>query len=274
MSFDRLKTRSLFLQAWLLYTCYESEMAPAPTPPITKSSRAWDEELNEIDEYLETSGTALLPINTLLSGIEELEKTKVPDSELDEGDPVTAKPSTPSHDDLNALLEEVGSDLKFSSPKSKRKQPKLRSVQEEKPVINPDDQQTDADYEESFASQQETAQLRDDFDDMCHKMKELNEKMNLVLKERENLPGVINDIRRDLNGQLTAFSDKLYTILESQNSNAVIENTLATVEEVRQNSTNQLKAAAGYLASEPKASSPLMTKGATLKGKGKFKPIK
>lgn len=271
MSLDIRDTRTLFLKSWLLYSCYRTlpsavSMSHIPKPPAT-----YDYEEQQIDEYLESSGQHVVPIGELMRQVETLEKDKLPDDQLDfdELETPTSKTKQSEQEELDQLMG-IQPDVlssRYSKMKPSKKGKEKQHIVEE-PIVD------EAAYEESFASQQETAQLREEVDAMERRYKDLESKFDLVMRERDNLPTVINNIRNDLNVSLTEFSDKLYKVLEAQRDNKTIATTLATVDEVRAEHADQLKTAAGYLSAEPKATSPLVQKGATLKGKGKFKPIK
>jgi chromosome segregation ATPase len=143
-----------------------------------------------------------------------------------------------------------------------------------KPVISDHENDDAAEYEESFASQQETAQLREDIENMNHRFDTIEKQFSLMMKERTNLPDVLNTIRADLNAQLTMLHDKMYSVLEASASKDTVKDVMTQIEEVRADHSDQLKAASGYLSSEPRPESPLVQRGVTLKGKGKFKPVK
>lgn len=247
-------------------------MAPESKAPQISGPSAFDDEQNAVDEYIEATGSSVPPLSVLISQLNELETSKLPDDQLKSGVKVEKSPEQ-EQEELETLLEQERHDSNQtpvnSAPSSqdnvKRERPKHEITEQD---------EEEEDYEESFASQQETAQLREDFDTITQRFEALEAQFNLVMKERQNLPDVINNIRADLNSQLTMFSDKLYSILESQVSKQEIQSALATIEEVKNDHSEQLKAASGYLSADPKASSPIVSKGVSLKGKGKFKPVK
>lgn len=260
MTSSRKETRARYTEVWFLYNLYSSTMSQKPQAPDTSYSSEFDDEQQAVDDYIEASGVSVPPVSELLSRVSKLETTKLPDEE------VLAEASTHDHDELAALME-LEREASSKTPIQIKAETAVTNVSD-------NDVPDDDDYEESYASQQETAQLREDFDTITEKFNTLEAQFSLVMKERQNLPEVINNIRADLNTQLTSFSDKLYTILESQASKKDIQTALATIEEVRSEHSDQLKAASGYLSSEPKATSPIVNKGVSLKGKGKFKPVK
>jgi hypothetical protein len=85
---------------------------------------------------------------------------------------------------------------------------------------------------------------------------------------------VISDIRQDINSQLTLFSSKLYAALEKNNESSGVASALATIDEIKTDQDGQLRAAAQYLSAPPSRTSPLVTPGVSLKGKGKYKAVK
>lgn len=263
MKFSRKETRARYTEVWFLYNLYSTTMTSKSQVPQISGPSEYDEELQAVDDYIEASGAQVPPVSELLSQINRLESSKLPDDELTSD--VAATPV-----DNNRELEKLLEEERAESSKTPVNVGKLPAV----PQVTDNDLDDAEEYEESFASQQETAQLREDFDTITQRFETLEAQFNLVMKERQNLPDVINNIRADLNTQLTSFSDKLYSILESQASKQEIKSALATIEEVRSEHSEQLKAASGYLSAEPKASSPIVAKGVSLKGKGKFKPVK
>lgn len=260
MTSSRKETRARYTEVWFLYNLYSITMPPKSKDPSTSHSNEFEEEQQAVDDYIEQSGLSVPPVSELLSRVAKLETTKLPDDQLTDND------QEHDHEELAVLMELEQAESSKTPTIEKGKKPVAH--------VSDNDVLDDDDYEESYASQQETAQLREDFDNITEKFNTLETQFNLIMKERQNLPDVINNIRSDLNTQLTQFSDKLYTILESQASKKDIQTALATIEEVRSEHSDQLKAASGYLSSEPKASSPIVNRGISLKGKGKFKPVK
>lgn len=260
MTNSRKETRTRYTEVWFLYNLYSITMPKKSKPPQTSGPSEFEEEQQAVEEYMEDQGIAVPPISELLSRVSHIDTSVVP------ADDEKHRTDDRKTDELASLLEQERED----SLKTPVNQPPEASREH----ISDNDQNDDDDYEESFASQKETSQLREDFDFITSKFTDLETKFDLVMKERQNLPDVINNIRADLNTQLSSFSEKLYSILESQASKKDIQTALATIEEVRSEHSDQLKSASGYLASEPKASSPLVSRGISLKGKGKFKPVK
>jgi hypothetical protein len=254
-------TRQLYVKTWILKNAYLEAMSRPAQSSNTKGPNVQDDDLGDIDELFEAAGIEPTPIGEMMEAAEKLEKIKIPDKELEDADktPVLTKRAALS-DHQKELLK-----------KFKGKEPVSEDV---KPVIEDKGEDDEEDYAESFATQHETAELREDFEKLSLKFTSLEDKMKLLIRERENLPVILNDMRADLNSQLTAFSERMYAALEANALNPAVQAALSTVENIRADQADQLRVASSYLASDPKAGSPLVVPGSSLKGKGKFKPMK
>jgi len=240
----------------------EEHIAHAPKAPIK-----WDEEMEEMDEYLERTGISVPPVSQLLHQVDVLEGVKLPDDQV-----LVSESKSVTEGQTSKELETLMGNLDLG-PWDDRAVIKMDKGKAK--VVVEDDQPGDpGEYQESFASQQETAQLREELESMGEKYKGLEEQVSLMMKERDNLPEALNQIRADLNKELTAFSDKLYTLLEDQAPRQEVKTAISQVEDIRAEHSDQLRTAVGYLKQAPKKESPLVTRGVSLKGKGKFKPIK
>jgi hypothetical protein len=254
-------TRQLYVKTWILKNAYLEAMPKRSKSSSTKAPVAQDDDLGDIDELFEAAGIDPVPVGEMMKAVEKLEEIKIPDEKLDDND------KTPVLTKRTALSGHQKELLK----KFKGKDPVVEDV---KPIVEDQEQENEGDYAESFATQHETAELREDFEKLSLKFNSLEEKMKLMIKERENLPTILNDMRADLNQQLTTFSDRMYAALEANSLNPAVQAALSTVENIRAEQSDQLRVASSYLASDPKAGSPLVIPGASLKGKGKFKPVK
>lgn len=132
----------------------------------------------------------------------------------------------------------------------------------------------EADYAESFASQRETSQLREELEMMSDEMKELKATIAGVLKEREALPHHLTSIREDINRQMTLMLEKLHFTTESQIASSNVNAVTTALNTVKEESSERLAAAADYATDKPRVTSPLANPGAELKGKRRFRPVK
>lgn len=143
------------------------------------------------------------------------------------------------------------------------------------PVLGQKDkQEKEENYAESFASQRETSQLREEIEVMSEEMKSLKSTIASLLKEREAIPGHLSTIREDINQQMTLMLSKLHSALESDVSSANVKAASAAVSEAKERSADRLFAAEDYAKDKPRENSPLASKGAELKGKRRFRPVK
>lgn len=140
--------------------------------------------------------------------------------------------------------------------------------------VSSNDEANEENYAESFASQRETSQLREELEAMSEEMRELKSTLAGVLKEREAIPAHMSAIREDINRQMTLMLDKLHSVSESDVSSSGVNAAVATLNAARDASSERLLAAADYASDRPRQSSPLATAGAELKGKRRFRPCK
>uniref|UniRef100_A0AAU7YDF8 Uncharacterized protein n=1 Tax=Exserohilum turcicum mymonavirus 1 TaxID=3229033 RepID=A0AAU7YDF8_9MONO len=254
-------TRQLYVKTWILKNAYLEAMSKATESSRTQGPVVQNDGLEEIDELFEAAGIEPVPVSEMMKAVEKLEEIKIPDEQLEDND----KTPAPSKRTMSTANQ------KERLRKFKGKEP---AIEEEKPIVEDADKDDDGDYAESFATQHETAELREDFEKLSLRFKSLEEKVQLIIKERENLPVILNDMRADLNQSLTAFSDRMYAALEANSLNPAVQAALSTVENIRAEQADQLRVASSYLASDLKAGSPITVPGSSLKGKGKFKPTK
>lgn len=171
-------------------------------------------------------------------------------------------------DELEGLLNEektpVQMSKEFEPPKSQRPP----EVDVSSP--NPDE----ADYAESFASQRETSQLREELEMMSEEMRDLKATIAGVIKEREALPQHLTSIREDINRQMTLMLEKLHFSTENQAESVNVHAISAALNTVKEESTERLAAAADYATDRPRVNSPLANPGSDLKGKRRFRPVK
>lgn len=127
--------------------------------------------------------------------------------------------------------------------------------------------------DESFASQQEAAELREEMESIALRMKGIEDTLETILRERAIIPTHIDKLKESINSQLTLALDKLHSAVES--SVSVDPTTvIKDIEEVRGDVIETATAAKSYLSVPPKQGSPIATPGVSLKGKRPFKPRK
>jgi len=269
MCIETRDTKTLYTKAWILLNLYHTTMAEHPKDHAPKAPLRWSEEMEEVDEYIERSGMSVPPVAQLLEQVNKLEGVKLPEEEVMAGDrkdnPIAGK-----GDELDKLMDSELDTGPWGEPFG----PIGAAKGKEKAVVEQTSRHDEAEYQESFASQRETTQLREDLEVLGTKYEGLEEQLALIMRERDNLPEALNQIKAELNRELTAFSEKLYKLLENQAPQQDIQSAISQVDEIRAEHSEQLRTAVGYLKQPPKKESPLVTRGISLKGKGKFKPVK
>lgn len=171
-------------------------------------------------------------------------------------------------DELEGLLNEEATPVQTSHEFPKREESKPVEVD----ISSPDPEE--GDYAESFASQRETSQLREELEMMSDEMKELKATIAGVLKEREALPHHLTSIREDINRQMTLMLEKLHFSNETHVSSTNVDAVTTALNTVRDESVERLNAAADYASDKPRVTSPLANQGTELKGKRRFRPVK
>lgn len=276
MNVGTVSTRQLYARAWVLYNLNIMANNQASKAEGSKKRSDWAETEESIADLFDAEGIQPIPIGQMMEQVEKLDKgVKIKDEELEGGKQPETKHST--NDDEKAELLKLFSPSKPDPPRSNFARPtssyRGQSDSNLKPLVDIADEQVDADYPESFASQVEMTELRESFEAMTEKYTSLEEKMDLIMKERENIPLILKNMQIDLNNQLTMFSDKLYQSLESRTPETNVEAAMTVIEQIRADHNEQFKTAVSHASAEPTATSPLTRKSGHLKGKGRFKAI-
>lgn len=276
MNVGTVSTRQLYARAWVLYNLNIMANNQASKTEGSKKRSDWAETEESITDFFDAEGIQPIPIGQMMEQVEKLDKgVKIRDEELEGGKQLETKHS--NNDDEKAELLKLFSPSKPDPPRSNSARPTSsyqgRSDFNPKPLVDITDEQVDADYPESFASQVEMTELRESFEAMTEKYTSLEEKMDLIMKERENIPLILKNMQIDLNNQLTMFSDKLYQSLESRTPETNVEAAMTVIEQIRADHNEQFKTAVSHASAEPTATSPLTRKSGHLKGKGRFKAI-
>jgi len=127
---------------------------------------------------------------------------------------------------------------------------------------------------ESFTSQRETAEIRNDIEILGKKLTVVERSLEALLKEREALPEHFKKIQESMNRQLTLMTDKINFVLENNAKSEVATVVKETVEAVRTDANENLSAMRSLALAAPSTSSPLAKPGSSLAGKRRFKPVK
>lgn len=240
-------------------------------PENEESFKEAQHEEDAMDEVMTAGGVPIVPMEEMKDQLEMMIPSKADWSEI-------AEEEEQGKGEVEGMTEKEMDDL------LEEKTPVIGSSEEVKTMgddqilpssDNKDDHEDDADfYAESFASQKETSQLREELEQMSEEVRSLKVSLSGLLGEREALPGHLTSIREDINSQMTLMLSKLHSALESDAVSSNIQAAAATLEEVKERSVDRLGAAASYATDRPRENSPLATKGSELKGKHRFRPVK
>lgn len=266
------KHRRIELSIWIdRVNRLAATMSAAPSHRRTEESFQRSlEESDQLAEIMEQEGIRMPSISSIKKGIDDLNLTRKEwaDDENESDD------DNVDNDAAEEVLDEL---LEESTPVLTQKETFTTPPQKLPPkVTHRDEEEREqvGDYAESFASQRETAQLREEIEVMSTRFASLESTVSALLKEREALPGHLTTIREDINRQLTTVLERLNAALESDVPSTNVRAASTAILNLQQQSTEKLSAAADYATDRPREGSPIATRGAKLEGKRRFRPVK
>jgi archaellum component FlaC len=199
-----------------------------------EGSYKWEEELNEvIDETLENSGVPIPPIDELLKDASMIETAlkNVPDGELGEDSEETLFNQTKRRPQSSSSIPLVERPLVFGAskknppnqsrhsfvPSSSDKEKEIDKIARIMTGIQPKKESSSAtgEYQESFASQGETADLREQIEGLDRRLKGLEKTFELVLQERSSLPIHLQSLQESVTSQMTVMQESLQMAIEA-----------------------------------------------------------
>jgi hypothetical protein len=130
------------------------------------------------------------------------------------------------------------------------------------------------DYQESFASQREAAEMREEIESLSLRMSNLERTLETVLKERQALPGHLSHIHEQMNQQFTLVMDKLNGALEQGVKLSSTEEAASLIASSSVEVDDQMRALRSFASAPPQQSSPITRATTSLTGKRRFKPLK
>lgn len=225
----------------------------------------------EVDEMFDQAledGAVPVPMNELLKGVEQAEAVinnepnpslRLPVSEWSE--------ELVSPENLDDLIKEASPTTpRMPKPMVHKPEPTARRMST-KAAAN------SSDYQESFASQRETSEMRSELEGISARMANLEATLEIVLSERSTLPKHISTIREDMNQQLTLMMDKLNTTIESGISSSAAQNASEAVVNAADEVSDQFHSLESHATGPPRAKSVLTNPQAKLSGRRRFKPV-
>jgi uncharacterized protein (UPF0147 family) len=182
----------------------------APDPRINEESHQFEESVNDmVDELLEEHGQTVPELSVLLADAEAIEKALAGKSQ----------PNVPHKKHKGAQIEKVSN----SKGKGKEITPDLDATPTtpRKPFIHNEHSEIsvsdpiDEDYQESFASQMETAEMRGEIESFSVRLTNMESIIEGLLKERTNLPVHLERLNVSINQQFTVMNERLNAAIES-----------------------------------------------------------
>jgi ribosomal protein S15P/S13E len=244
-----------------------------------ESYQAGQIEEDELATYIEEKSLEFPTIGQMVRVVDKVEKDRrqVGDKTIEvmKGELERRSKGEMTDEELDLLMkEEEQTDIPLDAQSGLAFRGIVRMSKGKQVAVDEEDEEAREEYPESFASQHETAQLREDFEGLSEKMGKLEEQVLALLKERESIPIHLDTIKEDVNRQLTLMMDKLTSGLEADLTPSSLQAAITSVQELKHDTVERLSAAKSYASAPPKSSSPLATTGVDLKGKRRFKPIK
>lgn len=113
-------------------------------------------------------------------------------------------------DDVEQMIEDVKTPVQSSFKPS--------ATEQKRPSFKPKDRKPsmadDETYQESFTSQQESAEMRHHIESLDTRLMNMESMFEGLLAERKGLPKHLDNYREEMNKQLTVMMDRIHTALE------------------------------------------------------------
>lgn len=134
--------------------------------------------------------------------------------------------------------------------------------------------EADPPYVESFASQQETSELREQMEDLQAKIKGMEETITALLAERKAIPVHVDKVKEELNRALTVMNGKLQASLEANLQPMAIQGAITTLTAASDAASDVLTATSSFARAPPSAANPLSDSSSRLKGRRAYKAVR
>jgi hypothetical protein len=154
---------------------------------------------------IENRGEQIPLISDLLTEAKDIEKAL----QEQPAKPVSLNvPSLPGSDGTDELISSLAARQKdMDKTPTQGKLPHFSPLELGKPA-------SDEPYQESFTSQQETAELRSEISDISSRLTNLEAMLEGVIAERKSLPEHMTRLNTNINKQLTLMNDRLNAAIE------------------------------------------------------------
>jgi len=223
--------------------------------PTALNSYEFQEQINEeYEELMAKRGEKIPSMEELLEDEKKItevisgfggstSKGKEPES--------TSKSTRQYSDDTDDIEQEIAKlqEMKISNPSKKvetvpRIKPHFARSQE---IINP----AQPDYQESFASQEETAEMRDELSSIAARLANLEATIEGLLSERKNLPEHLNRLNNEITKQFTVMNERLNASIEAGISTKTAQQALEQLTNVSSSSNVVLSTVEQELSEPP-----------------------
>lgn len=238
-----------------------------PTVVFQDDSYKQDSEFDELFENAVEQGAEPVSMDDLMKGVKTAEQV-IKNTDAGQQPVKWSEDDGTNNDDLDKMIHEVSPTTPklpphmVHSPHSKD-----RKQSSTKPVVQ------SSDYQESFASQRETSEMRSELEGMSARLSNLEQVLETILAERSTLPKHISTIREDLNSQLTLMMDKLNSSIEAGVTSAAAQDASQAVVSASDEIGDQFHALESHATAPPRARSILTNPQAKLSGRRRFKPV-
>lgn len=227
-------------------------MTPKPVLDAPTSVGSWSDEVeDQLHEELMTRGEPFPEMTDLTSEALEIENIIQQEEKTPKHSKFPRSVKSTDEDEIVNLIENAQS-IKTST----KKEPQISKKPTIEPKQAPFHDESEADhYQESFTSQEETAELRNHIDSLDTRLSSIEEMINAIMLERSNLPNHLDRHREEINKQFTIISDRLHTALEQNIDHTAVAQTAKDVSVLSADANHTLGTLTTELTKEPKAGS-------------------
>lgn len=230
------------------------------------TQKAWDDDVEEIlEEHRLAEGNPMPEIEELLKDAEEIDK------ELSK--PLKGKQKVSKVRGKNTKLPVLGETFPSSSDTNEDTEVTPTGIlPEHESSSGPS--RNDVDYQESFTSQQETAEIRGEMQSLDNRLMNIEAIVNSVVAERDGMQQHLDRLKEDVNKQFTVLMDRLHTALEKDINPTVLQQSRSDVEVLSGDTHKVLHQLSSDLGQAPSSSSPTSGRAPIATSRRRIKIIK
>jgi uncharacterized protein YoxC len=196
-------------------------------PPIPQTAdltleavpEEWQDDVDEAMALaMETRGESFPPIQDLLKDVAQIlpflpgPATEQKDNPIQQGKGKGKTIVAEVHSDDTEFLESQLQEYADDSPVTQKAGPSQSALPSKQPYPSKSKQDV---YEESFASQHEASELRDDIASLAERLSSMERIVEGIVAERKNLPAHLTRLSTDINQQFTLLNSRLNAAIEA-----------------------------------------------------------